>query len=88
MITKIPTIKLAIIPIKNGKLNTKSFALKTVAASTIGAESMKEYLAADSLFTPIALAVVMVTPDLETPGITANAYDNPIKKVCFKVISS
>ena len=77
-------MKLAIIPMKNGILNTKSFILNIVAASTIGADSIKEYLAAASLFTPISLPVVIVIPERETPGIKAKACDSPIKKVCFK----
>ena len=48
-------MKLDNTPTKKGILNTKSFNLKIVAANTIGAESMNEYLAADSLSTPIAL---------------------------------
>ena len=35
------------------------------------AESKKEYFAAASRSTPNARAVVMVIPDLETPGIAA-----------------
>ena len=73
LITIIPTIKLASTPNINGKLNTKSFILKIVAANTIGADNIKEYLAADSLSIPIIRAVVIVTPDLETPGINASA---------------
>ena len=73
LITNKPTIKLANTPIINGKLNIKSLNFKTVAANTIGVHNINEYLAAASLFTPIALAVVIVTPDLETPGINANA---------------
>ena len=84
----IPTIKLASTPTKNGRLNTKSFILKMVAAKTIGADSIKEYLAADSLATPIALPAVMVIPDLETPGINAKHCDKPIRKVCLNVMCS
>ena len=73
LITNVPTIKLANTPIINGKLNTKSLNFKTVAANTIGVDNKNVYFAAASLFTPIALAVVIVTPDLETPGINANA---------------
>ena len=83
-----PTIKLAKTPTKNGKLNTKSFILKIVAANTIGADSIKEYLAADSLSTPIALPVVIVIPDLETPGINAKHCERPIKNVCLNDIFS
>ena len=62
--------------------------INIVAANTIGADNIKEYLAADSRSIPIALAVVIVTPDLETPGMNANDCDNPIKNVCLKDISS
>ena len=88
LITTIPTKKLTKIPTKNGTLKTKSFILNIVAANTIGADNIKEYLAADSRSIPIALAVVIVTPDLETPGMNASDCDNPIKNVCLKVISS
>ena len=51
-------------------------------------DNIKEYFAADSLVTPIALAVVIVIPERETPGIKAKACDRPIKNVCFSVMSS
>ena len=73
LITNIPTKKLVNTPIKNGMLNTKSLNFKTVAANTIGVESKKVYFATDSLSMPIALPVVIVIPDLETPGIKAKA---------------
>ena len=66
----------------------KSLNLNIVAANTIGADSINEYFAADSLSTPINLAVVIVTPDLDTPGINARACETPIKKVCLNVICS
>ena len=83
-ITKIPTKKLANIPIKNGKLKTKSLHLKIVAASTIGADSINEYFAVASLFTPNNLPVVIVMPDRDTPGMNAKLCDNPIINVCLK----
>lgn len=88
LITTMPTRKLANTPTKNGMLNTKSLNFSTVAARTIGADNMKEYLAADSLSMPMALAVVMVIPDLDTPGIKARHWDSPIKKVCLNVMCS
>ena len=45
--------------------------LNIVAASTMGADSIKENFATASLFIPKALPVVIVIPDLETPGINA-----------------
>ena len=87
-ITKIPTMKLENTPTKNGTLNTKSFILNIVAAKTIGADSINEYFAADSLSTFNNLAVVIVTPDLDTPGIKAKLCAKPIKNVCFNVICS
>ena len=49
LITKIPTIKLAITPIKNGNPNVNLFKSKITAASVIGAPSKKEYFALDEL---------------------------------------
>ena len=72
-ITSNPTIKLDTTPTINGKLNTKSLNFKTVAANTIGVDNKKVYFAAASLVTPIALAVVIVIPERDTPGINANA---------------
>jgi len=69
--TIIPTIKLAKMPTKNGILNSKVGNFKTVAANTIGVDNIKEYFATDSLSIPINLPVVIVIPDLETPGIKA-----------------
>ena len=87
-ITSKPTKKLANTPIINGTLNTKSLNFSTVAAKTIGVDNKNEYFVAASLVTPMALAVVIVTPERDTPGIKASACDNPIKNVCFNVISS
>ena len=95
-ITTIPIIKLNAIPIINDIIPNKfatwknsinSSSLNIVAANTIGADSINEYFAVASLFTPIAPPVVIVTPDLETPGIKANAWDNPIRNVCLKLKS-
>ena len=85
-ITKTPTIKLANTPIKNGIPNTKSLNLYSVAPNTIGVYNKNEYLAVDSLSTPIALPVVIVIPERDTPGINARACENPIKNVCLNVI--
>ena len=85
LITIKPTTKLASTPKKNASVNSNSDSLKIVAARTIGADNINEYFAAASLFTPNALAVVIVIPERETPGINANACDTPIINVCFNV---
>ena len=41
----------------------------------------KENLAASPLSQPDTKAVEMVTPDLETPGKIAKAWERPIKKL-------
>ena len=81
-------MKLAKTPAKNAVLKTKSPNLKIVAAKTIGVESKNEYLATASLFIPRSLPVVIVMPDLETPGIKANACEHPIINVCLKFMFS
>ena len=54
----------------------------TNAASEIaGIPSRKENLAASALSQPDIKAVEIVMPDLENPGITANAWEKPIKKL-------
>ena len=87
-ITNTPTKKLDNTPTKNGIPNTKSLNLYSVAPNTIGVDNKNEYLAVDSLSIPIALPVVIVTPERDTPGINARACENPIKNVCLNVICS
>ena len=76
-------------PTKRGKnLNVvNSFKEKrnsTIAASDIaGIPKRKEYFAASLLFQPIKSELEIVIPDLETPGIIANACAIPIKKLSF-----
>ena len=72
-ITIIPVIALVITPITKEASIIKSLSLYSVAPKTIGVDNIKEYLAAPSLETPIILPVVIVIPDLETPGMNANA---------------
>ena len=61
--------------------------MKLEINSTIAAKEMegmprrKENFAASPLFQPDTKAVEIVTPDLETPGIIANAWERPIKKL-------
>ena len=54
----------------------------TIAAIDIaGMPRRKENFAASPLSHPEIRAVEIVTPDLETPGIIANACEKPIKKL-------
>lgn len=88
LITTNPTKKLDSTPTIKGIPNTKSLNLYNVAPNTIGVDNRNEYLAVDSLSTPIILPVVIVTPERDTPGINANACDIPIINVCLNVICS
>ena len=51
------------------------------AIEIAGMPNRKENFAASVLSHPDNRAVVIVTPDLETPGIIANAWEKPIKKL-------
>ena len=54
----------------------------TIAARVIaGIPKRKENFAAASLSHPEMSAVEIVTPDLEKPGIIANAWEKPINKL-------
>ena len=54
-----------------------------IAAREIaGIPKRKENLAASVLSQPEISAVEIVTPDLETPGKTAKAWERPIRKLC------
>ena len=58
----------------------------TIAAMDIaGMPKRKEILAASSFSQPHIRAVEIVTPDLETPGIIAKAWERPIKKLWEKL---
>ena len=58
----------------------------TIAARKIaGIPKRKENFAASRLSHPDIKAVEIVTPDLENPGITANAWEKPIKKLFEKL---
>ena len=46
-----------------------------------GIPNRKENLTASALFQPDNNAVEIVMPDLENPGIIANAWERPIKKL-------
>ena len=60
------------------KLETNS----TIAAKDMaGIPKRNENFAASPLSQPDAKAVEIVIPDLDTPGIIANAWERPIKKL-------
>ncbi len=71
----------------NGKKLNDLNSLKLVMNSTIAAREMagmprtKENLAASLLSQPETRAVEIVTPDLETPGKIAKAWERPIRKL-------
>ena len=69
-----------------GKLNEensfKEEKNSTIAARVIaGIPKRKENFAASLLSHPEIRAVEIVTPDLDTPGKIANAWENPIRKL-------
>ena len=58
----------------------------TIAAKEIeGMPNKKENFAASPLSQPETKAVEIVTPDLDTPGKIANAWEKPIKKLLEKL---
>ena len=72
--------------IRGGKLKEvnswKEEMNSTIAARDIdGIPKRKENFAASLLSQPDTRAVEIVMPDLETPGITAKAWERPIKKL-------
>ena len=72
--------------IRGKKLNDLSWPKEemnsTIAASEMeGMPKKKENFAASPLSQPDIRAVEIVTPDLEKPGIIANAWVKPIKKL-------
>ena len=50
-----------------------------------GIPKRKEYFAASPLSHPDIRAAEIVTPDLDTPGKIANAWEKPIKKLSKKL---
>ena len=74
-------------PTVRGKRLKEENSLKEEMNSTIaaidiaGVPKRKENLAASALSQPEIKAVEIVTPDLETPGKIAHAWDKPIKKL-------
>ena len=71
----------------NGFIMCAAISLKCfkAAPAIIGVAKKNENLAAASLVKPKHLAVVIVIPDLETPGIKAKACEHPIIIACEKV---
>ena len=72
--------------IKGGKLNAESLLNEeinsTIAAKEIaGIPKRNENFAASPLSQPKTRAVEIVTPDLETPGKIAKAWEKPIRKL-------
>ena len=72
--------------IRGKKLNEEN-SLKDEMSSIIAAREMagmpkrKEIFAASLLSHPDTKAVEIVTPDLETPGKRAKAWERPIRKI-------
>ena len=58
---------------------SRKAAIEEIAMA--GIPSKYEYLAASSRLQPINNATEIVIPDLDTPGIIANAWERPIKKL-------
>jgi len=70
----------------NEKNSLKEEINSTIAAREIaGIPKRKENFAASPLSHPDIRALEIVTPDLETPGIMANAWKKPIKKLSEKL---
>ena len=78
-------------PTTRGRKPNEDNSLKEEMNSTIAAMDIagmpkrKEILAASSFSQPHIRAVEIVTPDLETPGIIAKAWERPIKKLWEKL---
>ena len=74
-------------PTISGKKLKEESSLKEEINSTIAAREIagipkiKENFAASLLSQPETRAVEIVTPDLETPGKIAKAWESPIKKL-------
>ena len=74
-------------PTKRGRKPNEKKSLKeeinstTAAIEIAGIPKRKENFAASPLSHPDIRAAEIVMPDLETPGITANAWEKPINKL-------
>ena len=68
------------------RLDLIALKISTNAANEIaGIPRKNEYFAASTLFHPIKSAVVIVIPDLETPGTIAKDWDKPIRKLLINL---
>ena len=79
-----PTAAEAITPVIKAALispGVMSFNLKTPAPTMMGVESKKENLAAASRVRPRARPAVMVTPERDTPGMMAKAWERPMSRL-------
>ena len=81
-----PTIKATTIPTKVSSVNAKFPISKMVAPAIIGTDNRNVNLVAADLDSPINLAVKIVVPLLEKPGMMARAWDKPIINACFRVM--
>jgi hypothetical protein len=61
-------------------------SLTKAAPKIMGVDNKNENLAAPSLVIPIHNPVVIVTPERETPGIMASAWEIPITRLVPNVI--
>ncbi len=61
-------------------------SLARVAPKIMGVDNRNENRTAPSLVAPINNPVVIVTPERETPGITASVWDTPIHRLVPRVI--
>ena len=66
----------------------RSGIAKTKDANMIGIDKSIEYIAADSLFNPINLDIVITTPERLAPGIKAKHWNIPITRASLKEIFS
>ena len=81
--TSIPIIKFTVIT-DGLEITPGSFTM--AAPKMMGVDNRNENLAAPSLVSPRHSPVVIVIPDLETPGTIARAWDIPMSRLVSKVI--
>ena len=80
-----------VVPIIKSRVIAEGFertpgSLTMAAPKMIGVDSRNENLAAPSLLSPIRSPVVIVTPERETPGMIAKAWDIPMHRLVPKVM--
>jgi len=81
--TSIPTVKFTVI-IEEFEITCR--ILTRAAPKIMGVDNKNENRTAPSLVTPINNPVVIVTPERETPGMIASAWDSPTNRLVPKVI--